>query len=334
MKGTEILLGEIAGREAAALIIDGRIEDLLIDGDGPRLGAIYRARFDRPAKGQGGAFLKGPDGPLFLRQSKGLKQGDAFLVQVSGSAEPGKAQPVTPRLLFKSRYAIVTPDAPGMNISRNIKDDETRLQIRAAAETELVEQSAHGIVLRSSCEGADPDSIAEDVDTMLGLANQILADEGSTPEMLVDGDGPHTLAWRDWPAAPAREGDLSDWLYPLRSPRVPLDNQSFMFVEHTRALVAVDVNTGADMSPQAGLKANIAAARALPRALRLRGLAGQIVVDFAPMPKKERKTVESVLRAALKSDQVETSLVGWTPLGHLELSRKRDRPALHEVLTT
>jgi Ribonuclease G/E len=333
MKGTEILLGDVAGREAAALIVDGELEDLRIDGAGPRLGAIYRARFDRPAKGQGGAFLKGPDDPLFLRQSKGLKQGDTFLVQVSGTTEPGKAQPVTTRLLFKSRYAIVTPDAPGMNISRSIKDDELRLNIRAAAETELAEHSPHGIVLRSACADAAPEAISEDVDTMLGLANQVLADEGTAPEMLLDGDGPHALAWRDWPDAPARDADLTDWLAPLRSPRVPLDNQSFMFVEHTRALIAVDVNTGADMSPQAGLKANIAAARALPRALRLRGLAGQVVIDFAPMPKKERKTIEASLRAALKTDQVETSLVGWTPLGHLELSRKRDRPALHEVLT-
>lgn len=332
MKGSEILLGNIAGREAAALIVDGILEDLLIDGDGPRLGAIYRATVDRPAKGQGGAFLKGPDGPLFLRQSKGLRPGDMLLVQVSGTAEPGKAQPVTPRLLFKSRYAIVTPDAPGLNISRSIKEDEIRLRVRDAAETELAEQSPHGIVLRSACAEAEPDAIAEDVDAMLELANQILSDEGQAPEMLLDGDGPHVRAWRDWPEASVREGDLTDWLEALRSPREPLGNQSYMFVEHTRALIAVDVNTGGDLTPQTGLKANIAAARALPRALRLRGLAGQVVVDFAPMAKKDRKSVEASLRAALRSDQVETNLVGWTPLGHLELSRKRDRPALHEVL--
>ena len=59
-----------------------------------------------------------------------------------------------------------------------------------------------------------------------------------------------------------------------------------MMIEPTRALVAVDVNTGPDTSPAASLKANIAAARDLPRQLRLRGLGGQVVVDFAPMPKK------------------------------------------------
>ena len=106
-----------------------------------------------------------------------------------------------------------------------------------------------------------------------------------------------------------------------------------MYVEPTRALVAVDVNTGGDTSPAAGLKANLAAARELPRQLRLRGLGGQITLDLAPMAKKDRRGFETALRAAFRKDGVETALVGWTPLGHYELQRKRDRVALSEVLT-
>src|SRR6056297_1678357 len=123
MKGTVIALGAVNGREAAALIEDGRLADLLIDSDRPRPGTIYRARADRPVKGQGGMFLQTPDGPAFLRQVKGLAPGQPLLVQVTGHAEPGKAMPVTSKLLFKSRYAIVTPAAPGLNISRQIRDD-------------------------------------------------------------------------------------------------------------------------------------------------------------------------------------------------------------------
>lgn len=327
----DIILGEVNGREAAALLTDGILDDLFIDGDAPRLGTIYRAKVDRLVKGQGGVFLRGPDGPLYLRQAKGLREGEMLLVQVSGQTEPGKATPVTSNLLFKSRYAIVTPDKPGLNISRAIKDDEARLNIRAAAETELAEANQYGIVLRSACEGADPDAISEDVDTMLGLAAQVLSDEGQGVEHLLDGDGPHSLAWRDWPQATPREDSLDDLLDDV-SAEITLGT-SKLYVEPTRALVAIDVNTGGDTSPAAGLKANIAAVRALPRALRIRGLGGQIVLDLAPMPKKDRKAVESALRAALRFDQVETSFVGWTPLGHIELSRKRDRTALHEVLT-
>ena len=73
------------------------------------------------------------------------------------------------------------------------------------------------------------------------------------------------------------------------------------------------------------MKANIAAARDLPRQLRLRGLGGQVIVDFAPMPKRDRAAVEQQLRAAFKGEASETSLAGWTPLGNYELQRKRDR---------
>ena len=116
----------------------------------------------------------------------------------------------------------------------------------------------------------------------------------------------------------------------LKSSEVPIAGGS-MVIEATRALVAVDVNTGGDFSPAAGLKANMAAARDLPRQLRLRGLGGQIVVDFAPMPKKERKSFEGALKAAIRKDPIETSLVGWTGMGLYELQRKRERWPLDEV---
>ncbi len=105
-----------------------------------------------------------------------------------------------------------------------------------------------------------------------------------------------------------------------------------MMIEPTRALVAVDINTGGDTSPAAGLKANLSALRDLPRQLRLRGLGGQILIDPAPAPKKDRRQMEQVLRAALRQDATETVIAGWTQLGLMELQRKRDRVPLTEVL--
>jgi len=340
MKGRQIVLDHIGDREAAALMVDGQLEDILIDSDAPRPGAIYRAIAQRPMKGQGGLFLDTPDGTAYLRQIKGIAPGQALLVQVTGYAEPGKAIPVTTRLLFKSRYAIVTPEAPGVNLSRRIHDEEERIRILAAAGTELAEATAHGIILRSACEGADADEIAEDVDAMLELADKVLADAEGPAETLTEGDGPHLLAWRDWsePAEIetetggfARLGVL-DAIEALKTARAPLPGGAFLFVEPTRALIAVDVNTGADTSLAAGIKANIAAARELPRQLRLRGLGGQIVIDLAPMPKKDRRVFESSLRAAFKHDAEETALSGWTPLGNYELQRKRGRLPLAPLL--
>ncbi|MBK1635923.1 ribonuclease E/G [Rhodovulum adriaticum] len=345
MKGRMVILDRVGDRAAAALMVDGRLQDLLIDppDDRPGLGAIFRAIVDRQVKGQGGVFLRLPAGRAFLKQAKGLRPGQGLLVQVTGYAEAGKAVPVTPKLLFKSRHAIVTPDAPGLNISRKIRDEDERDRLLELAHEGMEGANPRfGLILRSAADGAPEDEIAADIAAMRDLAQAVCAEPtDGPPEALLDAPDTHLTAWRDW-ADPAPDMVVEDtgsfethgvWdaIAALDGP-TPLPGGGTLYVEPTRALVAVDVNTGPDTSPAAGLKANIAAARDLPRQLRLRGLAGQVVVDFAPMPKKDRLVLEQTLKSALRADAVETSFVGWTPLGHAELTRKRERLPLTEAL--
>ncbi len=334
MKGRVIALGRWAGHKAAALIEDGRLEDLIVDDGGPLApGAILRAVCTRPMKGQGGMMLELPGGVSgYLRKGRGLAPGRALLVQVSGRAEDGKAVPLSPRLLFKSRYAILTPEAPGINISRRIRDDEARVRLLEVAHDAMA-GSDSGLILRSLAESADPDVIADDIAALRALAEQVLADPGQGPEFLVDGPDAHALAWRDWPApellaeagtAFADHG-VDDMIATILAPEQRLKGGGIAYVEPTRAFVAVDVNTAGDTSQAAGLKVNIALARDLPRLLRCRGLGGQVIIDFAPMAKKDRPALEQVLRAAFRRDDIETALAGWTPLGNYELQRKRAR---------
>lgn len=338
-----VVLDMINDQAAAAMIVDGQLEELLIDpaDDTALPGAIYRAVADRPMKGQGGMFVKLPEGSGFLRQTDGLAPGQRVIVQVTGPAEPGKALPVTTRLLFKSRLAIVTPGAPGLNISRRIKDEPLRAELEDIAAKAMAGAGDDlGLILRSAAAMADPEDIAADINEMRNLAQAVLADLAGGPELLVEGAGAHETAWRDW-ADPAPDEvieqgfaaeNVLEMLDALRSPHVDLTGGGNMVIETTRALVAVDVNTGPDTSPAASLKVNIAAARDLPRQLRLRGLGGQIVVDFAPMPKKDRNILDQVIRAAFKTEAAETNLAGWTTLGLFEMTRKRDRWPLAELL--
>ena len=341
MIGRIILLDTLKSRPAAALVVDGQLVDLAVDpgDDAPLPGAIYRAVADRPMKGQGGMFVKLPEGSGFLRQTAGIAPGQRVLVQITGPAEAGKAYPVTTRLLFKSRYAIVTPGAPGLNISRRIKDEPLRAALETvAADAMAGADEALGLILRSACAGANDDEIADDITAMRDLAQAVLADTVGGAELLVEGAGAHETAWRDWADPEPEEiieGGFADngvfeMIDALLSPRVPL-GEGHMMIEPTRALVAVDVNTGPDTSPAASLKANIAAARELPRQLRLRGLGGQVVIDFSPMPKKDRAILDQVIRAAFKSE-AEINLAGWTTLGLFEITRKRDRLPLTDLL--
>jgi Ribonuclease G/E len=340
MKGRIVLLDTLNDRPAAALMVDGKLQDLLIDPpeDGPpEIGAILRGVCDRPLKGQGGMMLRLPDGQsAFLRQGKGLSPGQPLLVQVTGMGADGKATPVTTRLLFKSRYAIVTPDAPGLNIARSIRDEAERDRLLEIAHEAMAgAPDTFGLILRSAADEVDADALAEDITAMRDLAEAVTADLDGEPELLVDAPDAHLTAWRDW-ANPepdeviAREGGFADLgvleeIDAVLQDAVLLSAGASMMIEPTSALVAVDVNTGADSSLAAGLKANLAAAKDLPRQLRLRGLGGQITLDVAPMPKKDRRQFEDALRRAFRSDGTDTVLAGWTPLGMYELQRKRDR---------
>jgi ribonuclease G len=346
MKGRVVILDQLGDQGAACLMVDGQLSELSVDpvGDTCLPGAIFRAVADRPMKGQGGMFVKLAQGQSgFLRQIGGIAPGQRLLVQVTGPAEPGKALPVTTRLLLKSRYSILTPGAPGLNISRAIRDEAVRAELGALAATSMKgADETLGMILRSACEAANPGVVAEDLTAMRGLAEALLADQEGLPELLVDGPGAHDLACRDWldpepddfadaPGGFEAHG-VHELIAALRAPRVALPAGGHMMIESTRALVAVDVNTGADTSPAAALKANIAAARDLPRQLRLRGLGGQIVVDFAPISKKDRAILEQVIRAAFRPEGADINLAGWTTLGLFELTRRRDRLPLSEVL--
>ena len=302
MKGRVIAMDRIFGRQAAAMIVDGELDDLVFDppDDQVRSGAIYRAKAGRPLKGQGGMILETPDGPLFLRGAKGIAQGEAVLVQASTYAERGKAAPATQRVLFKGRHAMLTPGAPGRNISRAIMNQERRAVLQGIlAEVELPE--GLGIVLRTGAGAAEDVDVREEIARLADIAGMVLNESLSgRPARLLDGPSARELALRDWP----RSRDLDDspgsfdrfgvdeMIDALRSPHVMLGEGS-VAVEPTRALVAVDVNAAGSNSTAAGLKANLAALRALPRALRLRGLGGQISVDLAPLAKRDRRRVET-----------------------------------------
>jgi len=341
VKGRIVVLDHLDGRQAAALIEDGKLADFLIDPADdamPMPGAIYRAIAGRPVKGQNGIMLDLGGGQRgFLRQARGVAPGRPLLVQVATCAEGGKAAPVTTRLLFKGRYGILTPGAGGLNIARAIRDEDERARLgEIAHEAMQGADEGMGLILRSACEGVDEASILGEIGELLDIARAVLAEgEGASPALLLAAPSADYLAWRDWTKPdPERvfegEGAFADhgvleMLDALLQPHVPLGRDASMFVEATHALVAVDVNTGGDFSFAAALKANLAAARELPRQLRLRGLGGQIVIDFAPVAKKDRKLVEQALKRAFRDEGIDTALVGWTPLGHMELQRKRAR---------
>ncbi len=116
---------------------------------------------------------------------------------------------------------------------------------------------------------------------------------------------------------------------------VNLPSGGAIVIDHTEALVSVDVNSaratrGSDIEETA-TRTNLEAADEIARQMRLRDLGGLIVVDFIDMEEsKNRREVEGRLRDALRSDRARVQVSAISKFGLLELSRQRLRPALSE----
>jgi ribonuclease G len=107
---------------------------------------------------------------------------------------------------------------------------------------------------------------------------------------------------------------------------VPFDGGGKLIVEHTAAVTAVDVDAG----PMPAGEANRVAVDTLARELRLRAIAGPVIVDL--IPSKGRGDLVERLRQAVADDPVPTRVSGLTPEGRLELNRRRSRSSLADLL--
>ncbi|MDT8345853.1 MAG: ribonuclease E/G, partial [Thermohalobaculum sp.] len=235
------------GRTRAALVVDGRLEDLLVDpradAAGPRPGEVYRAKVDRLVPNAGGVFVRlSRDWQGYLREAKGMREGQSLLVMVTGHAEPHKAAPVTARVLYKTRHAILTPGAPGINVSRQIRDEAERARLTAIATEAMNETGDTGLILRSNAEDAGPAVLRADIAaaramqaeaeaTAAGLVPSTRASAAATAERDWDGrveEGPHVF----------ERAGLPDEIDALGDARVRLPSGGFLLIEPTAALVA------------------------------------------------------------------------------------------------
>ncbi|HEY9218613.1 MAG TPA: ribonuclease E/G, partial [Phenylobacterium sp.] len=131
---------------------------------------------------------------------------------------------------------------------------------------------------------------------------------------------------------------VEDHLSQIYSPVVPLRSGGYLVINQTEALVAVDVNSGRATRERnieaTALKTNMEAAEEAARQLRLRDLAGLIVIDFIDMDEaKNNRAVEKKLKDSLKDDRARVQMGKISPFGLMEISRQRRRTGVLEGTT-
>ena len=132
--------------------------------------------------------------------------------------------------------------------------------------------------------------------------------------------------------------NVEDYLAQIYTPVVPLKSGGYLVINQTEALVAVDVNSGRATRERnveaTALRTNMEAAEETARQLRLRDLAGLVVIDFIDMDEsRNNRAVEKKLKDALKDDRARIQVGRISSFGLMELSRQRRRSSLLEGTT-
>lgn len=120
--------------------------------------------------------------------------------------------------------------------------------------------------------------------------------------------------------------------------RVDLKSGGYLVIDQTEALTTIDVNTGGFVGARnfddTVFRTNLEAAQAIARQLRLRNLGGIIIVDFIDMVRDDhREAVLAEFRKQVTRDRVKTMVGGFSQLGLLEMTRKRTRESLAQLLS-
>lgn len=156
--------------------------------------------------------------------------------------------------------------------------------------------------------------------------------------MLIPSHARRVQPFRDDGAPLLHQFQVENQLSAIQETTVPLHSGGYLVLNQTEALVAIDVNSGkatrARNVEDTAFRTNLEAAAEVARQLRLRDLAGLIVIDFIDMGESRNQTaVERRMKEAIKVDRARVQLGRISQFGLMELSRQRLRPSVLETST-
>jgi len=302
-----------------------------------------------------------------------LKTNDAILVQVIKEPISNKGSRLTSDITIAGRFMVLLPFGGGqIAVSRRVvsRKERSRLKklvrsmlpdgfgaiIRTVAELqeeELLKKDLEKLLVKweqieEKLKDAKPPQLIFKEDTII---SSVLRDSLTTDvtELVANSQSIHkeTLNYIQW-AAPEMEKNVFFYqgklplfegygiakdVESIFSRKVWLKSGGYIIIEHTEAMVVVDVNSGRYAAKKEqeenSLKTNLEASREVVRQLRLRDIGGIIVVDFIDMldPKNSKKVYDS-MKNELRQDRAKSNILPMSDFGLMQITRERIRPSL------
>ncbi len=305
-----------------------------------------------------------------------IKEGQDVLVQVAKSPIGTKGARVTSYITLPGRFLVLMPISSHIGVSRRIEDENERNRlknlvqslrtenfgyiVRTAAEDIQEEKIIYEMnflnnlwenIQKKYKTSPAPSLLHQELnvslravrDLLLHDAEKLVIDSRFEYESIIsfldtfmpslkdsvelyEGSEPIFDAYN-------LEGDISRAL----KKKVWLKSGGYIVIEHTEALVAIDVNTGRYVGKhnleETILKTNLEAVKEIAYQIRLRDIGGIIIIDFIDMKKKSnQEKVFNALKEALKKDRSKTHVLPMSEMGLIQMTRKRIRKSLTRML--
>jgi ribonuclease E len=182
------------------------------------------------------------------------------------------------------------------------------------------------------------DLYTRDIDEVLVEGEEGYRTAKAFMKMLMPSHARRVQCYRDPQIGLLHRFQVESQIDAIHSPIVQLRSGGYVVINQTEALVAIDVNSGRSTRDrnieETAVRTNLEAAEEIARQLRLRDLAGLIVIDLIDMEENRNQgAVERRLKEALKNDRARIQVGRISPFGLLEMSRQRLRPSLVETST-
>ncbi len=182
------------------------------------------------------------------------------------------------------------------------------------------------------------DLYTRDIDEVLVEGEEGYRTAKAFMKMLMPSHAKRVQPYRDPQIGLLHRFQVESQIDAIHSPIVQLRSGGYVVINQTEALVAIDVNSGRSTRErnieETAVRTNLEAAEEIARQLRLRDLAGLIVIDFIDMEEhRNQSAVERRLKEALKNDRARIQVGRISAFGLLEMSRQRLRPSLVETST-
>ncbi len=299
-----------------------------------------------------------------------VHQGEKMLVQVDKDATGTKGPKVTGIIEIQGNNLIYMPNGRYVAVSKKIADEAQKAMLRRLGNRLKMEEE--GIIFRTSSISNTEEEIQEELqslrqhyqelkqkagflkkpglifqkDTFLEMildgvlkmkSGEVIVDDLAVKKMLEQANSKVMISYYNGKVNIFSANQVEHEIEKALKRIVWLDQGAYLIFDETEALTIIDVNTGkfsgkADYQDTV-LKTNQLAAKEIVKQLRLRDIGGIVLIDFIDMARvQDKQTILDTVETELARDGKRTKIIGFTPLGILQLTRKRTKVTLSEAL--